>query len=99
MWLGLLAIAGLTYLFLWRLWANVPADRATLPIRSDLTEVFFPPRYYVSKTLAAVISAVESSRLFGLPPIRRSTSRYVLSHCPGASAHGAWSVHAGLGRI
>lgn len=53
MWLCLLAIAGLTYLFLWRLWANVPADRATLPIRSDLTEVFFPPRYYVSKTLAA----------------------------------------------
>jgi hypothetical protein len=46
-------IAGLTYLFLWRLWAAAPEDRAYLPEKSDLAEVFFPPRYYFARTLAS----------------------------------------------
>ncbi len=50
--LYLLLIALLTYLFLWRLWAAAPEDRAYLPEKSDLGEVFFPPRYYFAKTLA-----------------------------------------------
>jgi hypothetical protein len=48
--LGVLAL--LTYLFLWRLWATNPQDRATFPEKSDLTEGFFPPRYFVASTLA-----------------------------------------------
>lgn len=51
--LCLALIASLTYLFLWRLWAALPEDRAYLPEKSDLAEVFFPPRYFFSKTLAA----------------------------------------------
>lgn len=50
--LCLLLIAGLTYLFLWRLWAAAPEDRAYLPEKSDLAEVFYPPRYYFAKNLA-----------------------------------------------
>ena len=50
--LYLLLIAGLTYLFLWRLWAAAPEDRAYLPEKSDLAEVFYPPRYYFAKNLA-----------------------------------------------
>ncbi len=44
-------IAVLTYLFLWRLWAFAPEDRAFLPEKSDLAEVFYPPRHYFAKTL------------------------------------------------
>jgi hypothetical protein len=51
--LYLFLIAGLTYLFLWRLWAAAPEDRAYLPEKSDLAEVFYPPRYYFAKNLAA----------------------------------------------
>lgn len=43
-------IALLTYLFLWRLWAAAPEDRAFLPEKSDLAEVFYPPRHYFAKT-------------------------------------------------
>ncbi|MAU00944.1 MAG: hypothetical protein CL608_27680 [Anaerolineaceae bacterium] len=50
--LYLLLIAALTYLFLWRLWAAAPEDRAYLPEKSDLAEVFYPPRYFFAKTLA-----------------------------------------------
>ena len=50
--LCLVLIAGLTYLFLWRLWAAAPDDRAYLPEKSDLSEVFLPPRYFFAKTLA-----------------------------------------------
>lgn len=50
--LYLLLIAGLSYLFLWRLWAAAPEDRAYLPEKSDLAEVFYPPRYYFAKSLA-----------------------------------------------
>lgn len=50
--LNLLVIALLTYLFLWRLFAAAPADRAFLPEKSDLGQVFFPPRYFFAKTLA-----------------------------------------------
>jgi len=50
--LYLLLIAGLTYLFLWRLWAAAPEDRAYLPEKSDLAEVFYPPRYFFAKNLA-----------------------------------------------
>lgn len=49
----LLLIAALTYLFLWRLWAVAPEDRAYLPEKSDLAEVFYPPRYFFAKTLAS----------------------------------------------
>jgi hypothetical protein len=51
--LCLALIACLTYLFLWRLWASAPEDRAYLPEKSDLAQVFFPPRYYFAKTLAS----------------------------------------------
>jgi hypothetical protein len=52
--LGALALlAVLTYLFLWRLWAPNPQDKATFPEKSDLTEGFFPPRYFVASTLAS----------------------------------------------
>ncbi len=51
--LCLALIAGLTYLFLWRLWAAAPADRAYLPEKSDLAEVFYPPRAFFARTLAA----------------------------------------------
>ncbi len=51
--LYLLLIAALTYLFLWRLWAAAPEDRAYLPEKSDLAEVFYPPRYFFAKTLAS----------------------------------------------
>jgi hypothetical protein len=50
--LCLALIALLTYLFLWRLWAAAPEDRAYLPEKSDLAEVFYPPRHYFAKTLA-----------------------------------------------
>lgn len=49
--LCLILIALLTYLFLWRLWAAAPEDRAYLPEKSDLAEVFYPPRYYFAKNL------------------------------------------------
>lgn len=45
-------IACLTYLFLWRLWASETEDRAYLPEKSDLAEVFYPPRYFLAKSLA-----------------------------------------------
>ncbi len=48
--LALLAV--LSYLFLWRLWAANPQDKATFPEKSDLTEGFFPPRFFVASTLA-----------------------------------------------
>lgn len=51
--LCLLLILALTYLFLWRLWAAVPEDRAYLPDRSDLAEVFYPPRHYFAEHLNA----------------------------------------------
>ncbi len=47
---ALALLAALTYLFLWRLWAAAPADRAAFPT-SDLTEVFYPPRHYAAHTL------------------------------------------------
>lgn len=50
--LCLLLIAGLTYLFLWRLWAAAPEDRAYLPEKSDLAEVFYPPRHFFARHLA-----------------------------------------------
>src|SRR5262245_40319202 len=49
---ALALVAILTYLFLWRLWASNPQDRATFPEKSDLTEGFFPPRYFVANSLA-----------------------------------------------
>jgi len=49
---ALAVLALLTYLFLWRLWATNPQDRATFPEKSDLTQGFFPPRYFVASTLA-----------------------------------------------
>ncbi len=51
--LHLVLIAALTYLFLWRLWAAAPEDRAYLPEKSDLAEVFYPPRTFFAKTLAS----------------------------------------------
>ncbi|VAW31907.1 hypothetical protein MNBD_CHLOROFLEXI01-3433 [hydrothermal vent metagenome] len=51
--LTLILIATLTYLFLWRLWAAAPEDRAYLPEKSDLAEVFYPPRYYFAQNLEA----------------------------------------------
>ena len=51
--LYLLLIAVLTYLFLWRLWAAAPEDRAYLPEKSDLAEVFYPPRFYFAQNLEA----------------------------------------------
>ena len=45
-------IAGLTYVFLWRLWAAAPQDRHYLPEKSDLAEVFYPPRHFFAKSLA-----------------------------------------------
>ena len=51
--LCLILIAGLTYLFLWRLWAAAPEDRAYLPEKSDLAEVFYPPRFYFAQNLEA----------------------------------------------
>ena len=51
--LALALLALLTYLFSWRLWAPNPQDRATFPEKSDLTEGFFPPRYFVAHTLAS----------------------------------------------
>ena len=50
---ALAVLALLTYLFLWRLWAPNPQDKATFPEKSDLTEGFFPPRYFVASTLAS----------------------------------------------
>ncbi len=50
---GLCVLALLTYLFLWRLWAAAPQDRATFPEKSDTTEVFFPPRLYAARALRA----------------------------------------------
>lgn len=47
--LCLVLIGLLTYLFLWRLWAAAPEDRAYLPQKSDLAEVFYPPRHYFAK--------------------------------------------------
>ena len=49
---ALALLAALTYLFLWRLWATNIQDRATFPEKSDLTEGFFPPRYFVASSLA-----------------------------------------------
>ena len=49
---ALALLAALTYLFLWRLWAAIPQDRATFPEKSDLSEGFFPPRFFVASTLA-----------------------------------------------
>lgn len=49
---ALALLAALSYLFLWRLWAPNPQDKATFPEKSDLTEVFFPPRFFVASTLA-----------------------------------------------
>ncbi|MCC7362544.1 MAG: hypothetical protein IT317_23890 [Anaerolineales bacterium] len=49
---ALALLAALTYLFLWRLWAAAPEDRATFPT-SDLTEVFYPPRRFAAHTLRA----------------------------------------------
>src|SRR5258708_18883874 len=49
---ALAVLALLTYLFLWRLWAPNPLDKATFPEKSDLTEGFFPPRDFVARTLA-----------------------------------------------
>ena len=51
--LNILIIAALTYLFLWRLWAAAPEDRTFLPEKSDLAEVFYPPRYFFANTLAS----------------------------------------------
>lgn len=48
---GLFLLALLTYLFMWRFWASVPEDRAVFPHPSDLTQVFFPPRYHAAKIL------------------------------------------------
>lgn len=50
---GLCILALLTYLFLWRLWAAEPQERATFPEKSDTTEVFFPPRLFAARTLRA----------------------------------------------
>ncbi len=50
--LALALLAALTYLFLWRLWAAAPAERAVFPT-SDLTEVFYPPRAFAAHTLSA----------------------------------------------
>ena len=49
--LYILLIGLLTYLFLWRLWAAAPEDRAYLPQRSDLGEVFYPPRSFFANVL------------------------------------------------
>src|SRR5258708_36716628 len=49
---ALAVLALLTYLFLWRLWAPNPQDKATFPEKSDLTEGFFPPPDFVPPTLA-----------------------------------------------
>lgn len=38
----MLKVDCLTYLFLWRLWASETEDRAYLPEKSDLAEVFTP---------------------------------------------------------
>lgn len=48
----LILIAALTALFLWRLSATAPEDRAYLPEKSDLAEVFLPPRAFFAQTLA-----------------------------------------------
>ncbi len=50
--LYIIAIGLLTYLFLWRLWAAAPEDRAYLPQRSDLGQVFYPPRHFFANVLA-----------------------------------------------
>src|SRR5258706_11394042 len=50
---ALALLAALTYVFLWRMWAASPQDRASFPEKSDTTEVFFPRRFFVAQTLAA----------------------------------------------
>lgn len=62
---SLILIALLTYLFFWRLWAAAPEDRAYLPAKSDLAEVFYPPRHYFAQHLEAGDFALWNPHVFG----------------------------------